>query len=73
MTTTARQALNALIDDLVASPAHALPSPRPQLAAAPAPVLHLPMAVPQQRPVAQAYDVLPTGARNAILWRSRTA
>lgn len=94
MTTTARQALSALIDDLVATPARApqAPMPTPRLASptvavtavepppapvvdlapAPAPVA-LPVAMPQQRTAPQAYTVLPTGARNAILWRSRTA
>ena len=83
MTTTARQALNALIDDLVAGPTRTQPVPEPRLAYAaqapvldrptPAAVLATPPPMPEQRTVPQAYTVLPTGARNAILWRSRTA
>ena len=68
MDTTARQALNALIDQLATGSAPpAMPQPRPS---APVPMPMLP--VQPLREQQQDAD-LPVGARSAILWRSRVA
>lgn len=65
MDTSARQALNALIDQLVADPATRPADPRQP---APATAPPAPRLVPRQR-----CEDLPDGARSAILWRSRVA
>jgi hypothetical protein len=69
MDTRARQALNALIDQLAADPATASSvlavEHYPALAAVPEPRL--------EAASAQSQDLMPEGAKHAILWRSRVA
>ena len=66
MDTSARQALNALIDQLATGSPQAA---APQLATAFFPTPMLPVQpLPQQRS-----SELPDGALSAILWRSRVA